>query len=260
MRRRLPTLLFFALFPTGCPHNGPPVELKQSLRQGLEAGHFRATADAVLDGNGLEDCEYHIDRGVVNQALKVTRRWRERWLKEEAAPFTYRDLLREPEKYRGKVVFAMLVVGEMKALWNRDLTLLIGGTTHGEFHAYIFPRTAHRGRLYGGDVVWCSGVFIKAFRFLDARGNEHRVPLFAGPYPTYTGDWFPLRLLLKELGLEDFFPTKVHVEPPPPALFLEGNDSGGICWAGEVLDEERREVYRVLYQLERFFSTAADGT
>lgn len=240
MRKVLPVLVVSAAFLLGgCPNGEPPPALKQRLHDQLASAEFQTAMAGVLDGDGLDDCEYRIERRAAAEAVKRTRGWRERWLQKQAAPFTYNDLLRNPEEYRGKIVFAMLVVGEMKTLWNRDLTLLIGGTTHGEFHAYIFPRTAHQGRLYGGDVVWCSGVFIKAFRFLDARGEEHRVPLFAGPYPTYTGDWFPFKPLLRELGLEEFFPTKVSLETPPPALLLELDDAGAVRLDKQQLDEEQ---------------------
>lgn len=226
----------------GCPHDrAAPPGVMEALRQRLVAPGTQAILATVLDGDQLDDLEYRLDRRAILSALEAVHGLPEAWLRKAADDFTYAGLLAEPHGNRGKLVFAYLVVGELKRLWRHDLTLLVGGTPQGEFYAFVFPATTGRGRLYGGDVVWCSGVFVKAFRFQDGRGIEHRVPLLAGPHPTYTGKWFPHGLLLKELGLEGFFPVTVSAEAPPPAIFLRMDEMGWLLHGSTRLSRKQLE-------------------
>jgi hypothetical protein len=189
-----------------------------------------------------ESYEQFIERAPVIRIIQSIGGLAETALREKADVFTYDVLTDKPEESRGKIVFAYLIIGEIRDLpfrtGDQRLKILVGGTPQGEFYTFIYPERAGQSRLYGGDVVWCTGMFVKAFSFIDGSGITRRVPLLAGPRPTYTKDWFPYKALLRELGLQNFFPVRLNLSASPPALFIDLDASGVISVNGGVLGHE----------------------
>ncbi|HHN46702.1 MAG TPA: hypothetical protein ENN09_04600 [Planctomycetes bacterium] len=252
MLHRLPfvSVVLAAVAGLGCPPGNPHApraeeEALAAIRRLVERERLADVADGPGAGEAFEQ---FIERVPAAKAVAAAGRVSERRLRENADVFSYEELLGNPDASRGKIVFAYVIIGEIKELpfksGGERLMLLIGGTPQGEFYAFIYPARSGRGRFYGGDVVWCSGVFVKVFSFTDGAGKRRRAPLLAGPPPTYTGDWFPYRPLLRELGLETFFPVSVNLSPPPPMLFMEVDASGIVSIGGMVhgRDELKRRI------------------
>lgn len=243
MRKAFSCLIFFAAaFTTGCPPTDVPApgnSLPAEFRPKVPA-HILTE---VIDGPGMaEPYEQFIEREPVIRIIQSIGGLLEIALRNKADIFTYDVLTDKPDESRGKIIFAYLIIGEIRDLPFRTgdlrLKLLVGGTPQGEFYTFIYPERVGQSRLYGGDVVWCTGMFVKAFSFIDGGGVTRRVPLFAGPHPTYTRAWFPYKPLLRELGLQNFFPVRMNLSAPPPELFVDIDASGVTSVNGSVLGRD----------------------
>jgi len=244
LRKVFPGLVIVvAAFIAGCQPLDGPAPPGSALSADFRPKIPAHVLTEVIDGPGLaEPYEQFVERAPVIRVIQSIGSLLETALREKADIFTYDTLTDKPEESRGKIVFAYLIIGEIRDLPFRTgdlrLKVLIGGTPQGEFYAFIFPERVGQSRLYGGDVVWCTGMFVKAFSFIDGSGVTRRVPLLAGPRPTYTKDWFPYKALLRELGLQNFFPVRLNLSAPPPALFIDLDASGVTFVNGGVLGHD----------------------
>ena len=75
------------------------------------------------------------------------------------------------------------------------------------FWAFRVLRRPGDAVMYPGDRVFLCGYFFKVTPVVDGAGRTHWMPLVVGPWPSYSGKWWPLGIVLRKHGLERLLPT-----------------------------------------------------
>jgi len=123
--------------------------------------------------------------------------------------FTYEGLRSSPDRFRGRIVYdAACTIAEIRrspapgaGRFDRDEVYagvaanVDGRTGRLRLWAFRFLRRPGDALVYPGDRVNIAGYFLKNVPLLDASGEVHWMPLLVGPWPTYTGRWWPASAL-----------------------------------------------------------------